>query len=78
MRRATITIPDDLAKAVDKYIAEQEATPTLTAVVQAALRRYLEQRGVLQKPRPFRITPAKKGSGVHDLSINHDKYFAEP
>jgi len=45
MTRATVTIPDDLAKAVDSYVQAQEAPPPLTAVVQAALREYLAERG---------------------------------
>jgi hypothetical protein len=48
MKRATVTIPDDLEKAVDSYVRAQEAPPPLTAVVQAALREYLADRGFLQ------------------------------
>ena len=33
-----MTIPNDIAKAVDRYLRAQEAPPPLTAVVQAALR----------------------------------------
>jgi metal-responsive CopG/Arc/MetJ family transcriptional regulator len=78
MRRATVTIPDDLEKAVDSYLRSQEAPPPLTAVVQAALREYLEQRGYLQRAGRFlRITPARKGSGRSDVSRDHDRYFAE-
>jgi len=44
MRRATITLPDDLEAEVDSYLAEQEAPPSLTALVQAALRRFLGER----------------------------------
>jgi hypothetical protein len=36
MKRATMTLPDDLAKAVDDYVQAQEAPPALTTVVQAA------------------------------------------
>jgi len=62
MKRATVTIPDDLAKAVDGYVQAQEAPPPLTAVVQAALREYLAERGFLQGPaRPLVITPARRG-----------------
>lgn len=38
MKRATVSIPDDLAKAVESYVGTQEALPSFTAVVQAALR----------------------------------------
>lgn len=27
--------------------------------------------------QPFKITPATKGGGLSDVSVNHDKYFAE-
>jgi Arc/MetJ-type ribon-helix-helix transcriptional regulator len=78
MKRATVTIPDDLEKAVDSYVRSQEAPPPLTAVVQAALREYLTQRGYLRAAtRSLRITPARKGSGRRDVSYAHDRYFAE-
>ncbi len=77
MRRATITLPDDLAEATDEYVKSHDAPPALTAVVQAALREYLRERGYLRTYRPLMITPAAKGSGLGDVSINHDRYFAE-
>jgi metal-responsive CopG/Arc/MetJ family transcriptional regulator len=48
MKRATMTFPDDLAQAVEEYVRAQEAPPALTAVVQAALREYLRERGFLR------------------------------
>jgi hypothetical protein len=75
MKRATVTLADDLAKAVDEYVKAQEAPPALTTVVQAALREYLRERGFLREYRPLTITPAKKGSGRSDVSINHDLYL---
>jgi metal-responsive CopG/Arc/MetJ family transcriptional regulator len=75
MKRATITLPDDIAKAVDEYVQAQEAPPALTAVLQAALREYLRERGYLREYRSMKITPAKKGSGRSDVSINHDLYL---
>ncbi len=33
-----MTLPDDLAEAVDNYLQAQEVPPKLTTVVQAALR----------------------------------------
>ncbi len=76
MRRATVTIPDDLASAVERYVRAQEARPPLTAIVQAALRQYLAERGYLRAGRPLRITPARRGSGRHDVSRAHDRYLA--
>jgi len=77
MKRATMTLPEDLTKAVDEYIAAQEVPPALTAVVQTALREYLRERGFLRPYRPLKITPALRGSGQSDVSVNHDRYFAE-
>jgi len=76
VRRATITIPDDLAKAVERYVRSQEAQPPLTAVVQSALRQYLSERGYLETERPLRITPSRRGSGRSEVSRMHDRYLA--
>ncbi|CAN5594495.1 MAG: hypothetical protein ACR2N0_12950 [Rubrobacteraceae bacterium] len=82
MKRATITIPDELEARLDEYVRRQEVPPALTAVVQAALREFLEKRdrfGGEREFRPFRITPVaeKDDKGERDVSINHDEYFAE-
>lgn len=81
MKRATITIPDELEAKLEEYVRRQEVPPALTAVVQTALREFLEKRERFDERefRPFRITPIKEkdGSGESDVSINHDKYFAE-
>jgi len=74
MKRATMTLPDDLAKAVDDYVRAQEAPPALTTVMQAALREYLRQRGFLREYRPLKITPVGR-SGRSDVSVNHDLYL---
>lgn len=76
MKRATMTLPDDLAEAVENYQQAQDAPPALTAVVQAALREYLGERGFLRGRRTLQITPAKKGSGRSDVSQEHDRYLA--
>lgn len=80
MKRATITLPDELRDALEAYRQAQEVPLPLTAVTQAALREYLAKRGFLpstESPRPFRITPDEKGSGTKDVSARHDRYFAE-
>lgn len=74
MKRATMTLPDDLAKAVNDYQKAQEAPPALTTVMQAALREYLRERGFLREYRPLKITP-KGNSGRSDVSQNHDLYL---
>lgn len=43
MRRATITLHDDLDERVERFRAGQPARPSLTAVVQAALESYLDE-----------------------------------
>ena len=74
MKRATITLPDDLADGVNNYLRSQEAPPALTTVVQAALREFLRQRGFLRPQRPLKIKP-KGNSGRSDVSQNHDLYL---
>ena len=69
-----MTFPDDLAKAMDDYLESQDAPPSLTTVMQAALREYLRERGFLREFRPLKITP-KGNSGRSDVSQNHDLYL---
>lgn len=78
MKRATITLPDELATAVERYTRAQENPPALTTLVQSALRQYLRERGYLRAPGPLRIRPAPRGSGHSDVSERHDHYLAEP
>ena len=59
MKRATITIQDDLETVLDSYLKSQEVPPTLTALVQAALGEFLARRGAAPPANPLRITPAK-------------------
>jgi hypothetical protein len=60
MKRATVTLPDDIAKAVDDYIEAQEVPPALTTLMQVALRAYLSKRGFLRARRSLRIKPKEK------------------
>lgn len=69
-----MTLPDDLAEALEAYVQAQEAPPSLTAVLQAALRDYLRERGFLRAHRPLKISP-KGNSGRRDVSENHDAYL---
>ena len=82
MRRATITLPDDLDAELRSYLEAQDAAPSLTALVEAALRRYLLERRLelrqFEPPKePFRITPARRGSGRSDVSVKHDRYLSK-
>jgi hypothetical protein len=42
----------------------------------AAIREYLARWGFLAGPKKLRITPAIKGSGVRNASLQHDRYLA--
>lgn len=48
MKRSSISLPDDLAEAVDKFLEAQEVRPALTTVLQAALHEYLGARGFMR------------------------------
>lgn len=74
MKRATVTLPDDLAEAVEKFTEAQNVPPALTTVVQVALREYLQERGFLRTYRPLKLE-ALGNSGRSDVSINHDLYL---
>jgi metal-responsive CopG/Arc/MetJ family transcriptional regulator len=43
MKRISVTLDEDLEVALEHYIMSQEAKPSLTAVVQAALRQFLRR-----------------------------------
>ena len=45
MRRATVTIPEELEGALESYRRDLEFPPSLAALMQAALREYLHRRG---------------------------------
>lgn len=80
MRRATITIPDDLEVELNRYLERQPAPPTLATLLQAALRRYLEEEELRRRDYrpargPLRISAASKGSGVADVAERHDAYL---
>lgn len=74
MKRTTVTLPDDLAEAVEQYTHAQNVPPALTAVVQTALRAYLQERGFLRSYRPLKLEPLGN-SGRSDVSVNHDLYL---
>jgi hypothetical protein len=79
MKRATITLPDELEEALEAFRRSQDVPLALTALTQAALREYLAKRGFLSpsSERSFRITPSGRGSGTSDVSSEHDRYLAE-
>jgi hypothetical protein len=77
MKPTVIEISDDLAEGLRQYALGQDPHPDVSAVAQQAIREFLAGRGLLA-PRPgLRITPAEHGSGLGDLSTDHDRYFTE-
>lgn len=85
MKRATITLPDDLEADLKDFMAHQEPAPSLTRLVQVALRRFLaekrreqalELRELRPARHPFSITVAARGSGERDVSTDHDRHLA--
>lgn len=50
MRRATVSIREDLEWAVEAYRAQQEFPPSLAALMNAALSEYLARRGYPASP----------------------------
>ena len=76
MKGTTITLPDDLAEAVENYVQSHEAPPLLTTVVQAALRQYLGERGFLRSRKALQVTASKRGSEHTDVSRDHDLYLS--
>ena len=79
MRRAKITIGDDIGAQLDAWMSQQDPAPPLTAVVQSALKEFLSfpRRLLGRSPRKPHITPSRKGSGAHDVSVAHDRYLAD-
>lgn len=84
MKRVTVTVPDDLESKLGAYLARHEAPPSITSVMQAALREFLElqqlrERGLRAARKPFNLPPLeeKDDGGEPDVSENHDLYLGE-
>lgn len=43
----------------------------------AALLRFMDERGYAKTPEPFRVTPAEQGSGLSDVSVDHGRYVED-
>jgi hypothetical protein len=83
MRRVTVTIPDDLERELEAYLRRQDAPPSITTVMQVAMREFLasqklRDRGYQIARKAFSLRPLeeKDDRGEPDVSIAHDKYFA--
>lgn len=79
MTETTITIAADLEDALESYRVRRGLPSSLSVVVEDVVREYLTSHGYLLVPpfRPLRITPAETGSGLTDVSVNHDRYLTE-
>lgn len=84
MKRITVTLPDDLERELDSYLAAQGAPPSLTTLTQTALRDYLlvsklRQRGYRPAQKPFDMRPLVEHDerGEADVSVNHDAYLTK-
>lgn len=82
MKRVTVTVPDDLERELEDYLKTRSAPPSLTAVVQVALREFLNaqrfhEREFRRGTGLLRLPQHDQGSGRSDLSENHDRYLAD-
>ena len=62
MKRTSVTIADDVERALEAYRRDQDIPPRLVDVVQAALREYLAGRGYL--PASSSVRSGRKPKGV--------------
>jgi hypothetical protein len=77
MKQAVVELSDDLVEGLARYRLSQDPALDLSAIVRQAIREFLAGRGLLQPSPGLRITPAERGSGLGDLSTEHDRYFTE-
>lgn len=64
MKRFTVTLEDELEKALEEYLSPQKPAPSLTALVQDALREYLLQAKLRQvQYRPQTLAASRRGPG---------------
>lgn len=61
MKRASVTIAEDVERALEAYGRDQDIPPRLVDVVQAALREYLAGRGYLPPSPSARTRRKPKG-----------------
>jgi hypothetical protein len=86
VRRATVTIPDELDKALDSYRRDLEFPPSLAAVMQAALKEYLRGKGYSapeepgtrpglsgQKPTVYEDAPTVRGEKTAAEMVIEDR-----
>ena len=80
MRRATVTIPEELEGALESYRRDLEFSPSLVALMQAALREYLQQRGYVardggadSRPAMYEDAPLVRGNKTAAQTVIEDR-----
>jgi uncharacterized protein len=71
VRRATITIDDELATELDEFVASMPATPSLAAVVQAALRRFLHDGHDGSNAAPLLLRVIRSRRAIEEAASDH-------
>jgi hypothetical protein len=77
MKRTVLSLPDELVEELERFARGQDPPHDPDEIVQTAVRDYLSAHGFKAPSPGLTITPAEHGSGLGDLSIHHDRYFAE-
>jgi hypothetical protein len=70
MKRVSITLAKDLEAATMAYVHSQEAQPSLTAVIQAALRQFLTRQGYLPTREPRGSAVMRNQKRYSDRSVS--------
>ena len=81
MRRATVTIPEDLEGALESYRRDLELPSSLASVMQAALKEYLDQRGYYSsedssvgvRPSMYEEAPVVRGENTAAKIVAEDR-----
>lgn len=80
MRRATVTIPEDLERAMESYRGDLDFPPSLAQLMQAALAEYLSQRGYdagnrasSSRPTMMEKAPINRGSKTASEIVIDDR-----
>jgi hypothetical protein len=76
MKHEPLSLPDGLVADLERFGQSHEPPRDPGEIVQTAVRDYLAAHGYKTPARALAITPAEHGSGVTDLSLHHDRYFA--
>lgn len=81
MKRATITLSDELEAAVTSFQEDQAVPPSLATIARMALREYLAARGYLvptRERRVLRLTPVPLDADeATTVSREHNRFLAQ-